>query len=595
MKRGGKLLYVWLSLLLLVGCESGSLAQDDFVIQIQSLGESSSKLRIDDAILQQMNNDSPAIDVLLVFDEGINVDEESYTYQFIADEESSGNGKYYFNDKIMDDHDVEALNKIILSERDKAIAATKKLRQQIINDLKNAYGLKINSNLENEFINSYEPLALTISKTELEALTEYPILLGIEAPKIGSATIVSAMNATGVIKSFSNIYNRQGDDVGVFVGEWDGCPPNSYSTNYSKLVSGDPDDTHGRMVVGILRNVSPLSTIYCRARTSLNSTNHFPKPADIGSSAHTPPIFISNHSFGYFSSNYDSYDKMLDDLAYNQGITSVVAAGNEGNTTGYIRSPGHGLNVITVGNYNDNNNQPNLFEINSSSSYLPAPDTKNIKPELSAPGTGITLPGFLSVSGTSMTCTGTSCAAPHVAGMLANQNSHWSTPNYASFTPALAKSLIMQGATDSVIGGYDRVGFGGADYYRMSHVYAYWWHKGNYNSLDAADNSPNNGMIDTYLNLTATSGKARAVVSWVTRGSWTYAHRNDSFPIGSEYRFRVYDPGGNQIAGGWNRYNGFMVLDFNVNTTGVYHFTIERMALRDTAYPSLNMAVSIYK
>lgn len=497
----------------------------------------------------------------------------------------------------MTEEDVTVLNNIILSERDSAIAATRKLRTNIIDDLRKLV-ININDVIANDFINSYAPLSLKLSSEEINHLLTYPRLIGIEAPKEGSDTISieTAMSATYVTQSFNNTYNHQGDNVGVFVGEWKGCPPQTYTTRYSKLLSSDPDADHARNVIAILRHVSPLSNIYCRCKTTTHPTNHFLKPEDIESSAHTPPIFIANHSFGYISLGYDAHDKSLDDLSFHQGITCVAAAGNEGEEEWYVRSPAHGLNVITVGNYITYSNTPPQYTIKLSSSYIDPINTHNNKPELSAPGTQISIPDFYTISGTNLNCTGTSCAAPHVSGMLANRNSHWSTPSYASFTPALAKSLILLGATDPVNGGEDKVGTGGADYYRMQHPRAYWWHTGNYNTLDAADQLPNNGILDTYLYLAAANNvQARAVLTWVTRGSWTFDHMNDQYPIGSEYSLSIYDPNGNLIASEWNHYNNYAIINFYALTSGTYRFAVKRKALRDTDYPELNMAVSVYR
>lgn len=360
--------------------------------------------------------------------------------------------------------------------------------------------MKIGTTAQQEFIDGYDALIVDVDKSVIDRVMRYSRLLGVELyyPS-GVESIASAMSATYVTQSANYIYNRNGQGVGVYVGD-SGCPIDAYINNYQRLESADSGSDHARKVTTILRYVSPKSTIYCRGDFSL------PKASDIGLSIQNPPIFIANLSFGHFSSTYDYQDKAVDDLSYNHGITIVKSAGNNGS---YVTSPGHGLNIITVGNYDDHNNTPSLFEIRSNSSYLRATDTGNVKPELSAPGTNISLPDYRdSAEHALSSCSGTSCAAPHVAGMLANKNSYWAIPDYASFTPSLAKSFALQGATDSVIDGVEKVGYGGIDFYNMSHIYAYWWIKGDYDRIGSNDPMPNNGVIDDYLTLSATSKKS---------------------------------------------------------------------------------------
>ena len=65
--------------------------------------------------------------------------------------------------------------------------------------------------------------------------------------------------------------------------------------------------------------------------------------------------------------------------------------------------------------------------------------------------------------------------------------------------------------------------------------------------------------------------------------------------IGSEYSLSIYDPNGNLIASEWNHYNNYTIINFYALTSVTYRFAVERKALRDTDYPELNMAVSVYR
>lgn len=587
MKRMAKVKMRWvlLAILFFSACDDENHFMEKNVISHNKLSLGG-RVQFSDEMSQYLDNENlwnTTIAAALVFDETLDIERKPIILKVIN---HGKDGEVAFlNGKLMNDQDKQLINDNILKEREDSIKANRELRKNIIDEMADL-GVKIDIQKQKEFLDGYDALFMDIDKAMIDELVKHSKLIGIERHSLSEAeSIASAMKATYVTQSAGYTYNRNGKDVGIYVGD-EGCPASSYLNNYQRLVSSDNDSNHARMVASIVRYVSPNSTIYCRGNFSL------PQAGDIGTSSHMPPIFIANLSFGHYSVTYDYQDKAVDDLSYNHGITIVKSAGNNGT---YVTSPGHGLNIITVGNYNDHNNTPALFEISPRSSYLRATDTYNVKPELSAPGTDISLPGYKNIEGNALSsCTGTSCAAPHVAGMLANKNSYWSTPNYASFTPSLAKSFALLGATDGVVGGVEKVGYGGIDFYNISHVYAYWWIKGNYNSVEANDALPNNGVIDEYLTLSATHKKARIAFVWMNRGTWIYEHRNDTVSLGAEFRFKVYDPNGNLLSSAWNRANGFMFLEFNVNISGRYHFEIERVANYDQN-ATLNMAVSIYQ
>ena len=159
------------------------------------------------------------------------------------------------------------------------------------------------------------------------------------------------------------------------------------------------------------------------------------------------------------------------------------------------------MNVITVGNYNDYSNTPSSFAIFSTSSYKNATNTKSTKPEVSGPGTNIN--AGTDENGNTITLTGTSQATPHVTGMLANKGSQWTNPNYSAITPPLMRVMLLNGARDSVQGGYDKVGIGGVDYYKIYKMDIHALIKGNYASLAVVIVVGNeaNGVSETVLDM----------------------------------------------------------------------------------------------
>ena len=92
------------------------------------------------------------------------------------------------------------------------------------------------------------------------------------------------------------------------------------------------------------------------------------------------------------------------------GILPIFAAGNSGPGTGTSLSPGNNPSAFAVGATD------NADQIYSGSSRGPSSCDGSVFPEITAPGVGI---HSSSLNGAYFDSTGTSLAAPHVAGVLA--------------------------------------------------------------------------------------------------------------------------------------------------------------------------------
>lgn len=118
---------------------------------------------------------------------------------------------------------------------------------------------------------------------------------------------------------------------------------------------------------------------------------------------------IVNNSWGRESSDSDPYYRDIVNLWHAAGIIPVFAAGNSGPACVTTNSPGGYPNVIAVGAYGTSG------AIADFSSRGPTSDGR-VKPDVSAPGVLV----YSSVPGNNYTrLSGTSMAAPHVAGAIA--------------------------------------------------------------------------------------------------------------------------------------------------------------------------------
>jgi subtilisin-like proprotein convertase family protein len=219
-------------------------------------------------------------------------------------------------------------------------------------------------------------------------------------------------------------------------------------------------------------------------------------PADIASAAFAGGATISNNSWGTggtggwgtYSARARDYDGLVRDAqsgsAGNQEMVEVFAAGNDGGTgEGTVAAEASAKNVITVGasegvrpSGTDGCNIPNATSDNARqmaafSSRGPTDDGR-LKPDVVAPGTHITgaRPTHVLYNG-SKTCngfftsayslsSGTSEAAPQVAGAAALVRDWYEDTHGPAPSPALTKALLVNTASDLIAGPDNQQGWG---------------------------------------------------------------------------------------------------------------------------------------
>jgi hypothetical protein len=395
-------------------------------------------------------------------------------------------------------------------------------------------------------------------------------ILGIELfqePQISGA---EGMTNSGINPWALDNTLARGSGIGIYWTEI-GCPDEDDIDSLYTRLSGTTH-WHSEEVGEILRDVSPESTLYCRADWT------FPTQSDL--TELNPSVDIVNQSGGFKGQTvYGTGDRDSDDFVYDELIPWFNSAGNAGNSAGNIDGIGQALNVVTVGNYSDDTDT-----MDTASSFVD-PSTGNDKPEIVAPGDA------------------TSWASPHAAGFSADSMAQ---STWQKNKPHLVKAKQLAGATDEIAGDAteitmwgipEKMGTGGIDFL-SSHYngWNYWMHSdnGSFSTLDAADGAAD-GYITREVYISSAHDAVRIAMSWLIRGTYVYTNKDDAHPIGMDLDLSVYDPNGNLVGRSWSWDNGFEVVDFEPTRSGTYSFKINRFANRDLGNKlRVGVAVNFY-
>lgn len=328
--------------------------------------------------------------------------------------------------------------------------SNRKLQQQRLNDLSTRHGWFSKKEIQTamgELDQGGNSSIITMELTRGEIMRlvneDFDLITGIEEHIDSKDAIAEAMISSGVDPTVLNDSTYQGNGIGIYMTET-GCPNSGHITNYQNL--GGTRTDHSENVSAIMRAVSPQSFIYCRGGAVLPSHN------DLFNSQSVQIVHAVNRSNTEINTanDYRLSDRDWDDFVYNNPVATFLSAGNNGNTTTpAVGSPAKGLNIMTVGNYDDANNTIAL------TSRFGDPETKNMKPEISLPGQNITAGGH--------TMSGTSMASPHAAASAADIMGKFSQFRSA---PARLKALMLS-ASKNISGGQDKVGLGGLNFSRL--------------------------------------------------------------------------------------------------------------------------------
>lgn len=336
----------------------------------------------------------------------------------------------------------------------------------------------------------YNAISADIPISIVEEFSKYEEIYFIFYDHIMTASLDVSAQAMGANTWWNNDLNGSETDVAIIDTGINGSHPN-LSVDYSRVFhataitdsnySDDPESTddfrgHGTHIAGIIASTYPIyGGIAPGIDKLINAKAGWKNINGSGSmyfsdamEAINWSIFgneddadVISYSFGGPPREHSAFEHFMDAISYSLDIPIVVAAGNNGSDPHTVGEPARAFNILAVGNIDDNNTIDRTDDfINSSSSRGPTLYGR-IKPDISAPGTNITSTNnkweteddFISMSGTSM-------AAPHVAGAVLLIMDHMNTRG----KPESIKALLMNTAEDKGSAGPDNsYGYGYVD------------------------------------------------------------------------------------------------------------------------------------
>jgi hypothetical protein len=281
---------------------------------------------------------------------------------------------------------------------------------------------------------------------------------------------------------------------------------------------------------------------------------------------------VINMSFGVdSSSSLVGLDRYVDYVVRNRRVTIVKSAGNRSNTcptTNNVTSPGKGWNIITVGNYDDKGTSGNSDDIISSDSCYEDPSSTNgdrQKPEVAAPGTNITTTYCTSSSTCTGTGSGTSFAAPHVAGCSALLMQRKTS---LQSWPESIKAVLMASAVTNLEGSTrlsEKDGAGGIECDSADDVVS------GAAGVESHGTFYKSNFPKTYT-FSATAGQTvRVAIGWdSSTNSATSTTAPTTDVLKADLDLAIYSPSGSYVTGSSSYDNSYEISEFTAPSTGTY-------------------------
>ncbi len=516
--------------------------------------------------------------------------------------DAKGNTRYFMQDKEVTYKKVDQLVKKEKQLREKRIKNLQNYREKILSTLLKKYPeAKILSGADgySDTVHISMPTKKLSLLTKDKALSA--ISIDLPAKLETSHSLNTIIGPATYVNPVAISRNERGNNVDLYMADVN-CERMGTIANINFTLVGAAvipkysDYNHTVYVGGVYHTIAPASNIFC-FNFDLDDSINTTRPSDTLLNNH-PNIKVQNYSLNNsaHNNNYNDLDRDMDDYAYDFAHRQQSIFNSAGNIRivssivyfNAVQAPAKAYNIITVGNYRgDYPNRAN-FQLDESSSF-DNPSTGMQKPEMSAPGTNISIAGLNNPS------SGTSFASPHAAAIAANRMSGNSFLRNGG-SPML-KAFMLTSATQTVQNSFratqenqNGVGVGGVSYNSQWRSLAYWW--------DNAGNRPfsYNGQCRTWNTWLNSGESARIAISWMVRGSYAIGKTGHN-ALGLDLDMSVTGPSGSSVsANSTSRTNSYEMVDITADVSGTYTANVCRVYRRDTNLRfDFGFAVAVYQ
>lgn len=426
-------------------------------------------------------------------------------------------------------------------------------------------------------------VVLQLTRAQLEEIAMLPEIDTLYAipPNAGASMGYARPTQLADIVEYMGGYTGAGVKVAVAEGER-AFFANPYLTLVGSYDGSQPYATHPTGVSGIIRSTHPTvrgiatgvdlysaNGSYSNWTTMQNALNY----------ATTNAKVINNSWYWDFSNTATFWeaDRRLDYYVRTNWDFVTVASGNFGNGCGgnfssYVVSPAKGYNVMTVGNYDDLNSLGWSGDaMNNCSSFgdpgADAATPKHSKPEVAAVGSGISSTIDSIVTPIGGIGSGTSYAAPMIAGLAANMIQ--ADANLTNWPEAI-KAVIMATAMHNIEGSErysDKDGAGGM----VATAAMVSVERDNWDAKSVTSAS----FPMTYTQYAHKGERVRFVVAWDSNPNSGFTTDPLEFDI-DLYAYRAN--GTTVISTSTSGVNNFEIVDFIAPASETYRFIVRRFS-----------------
>lgn len=286
-------------------------------------------------------------------------------------------------------------------------------------------------------------------------------------------------------------------------------------------------------------------------------------------------VDIINMSFTHndIDGVYDSHAAYVDYIAYTYNVILVVAAGNEGEGTGYIGTPGLGYNVITVGSISSDGDRDSF----SSYEVVDGP----VKPTICARGDTVEI-----FDNAETVISGTSASTAVCTGIISLL-----LEDYPSLTNNRQRLMALMCANADVYSyfsayydnGFTRsLGAGRIDYGNMYDNYS--------NSRMYLNNSKNNGDTFEHQSLFLKRGETIRVCA----ASFAKSTGSVSSLEFTDYDIFLLNPNGEVIEGANSIDSVIEIFTYTVTQTGTYQYYVRQSSDRVSTSEYVGVAHRVF-